>query len=538
VSEVVVSQPTAPEAGRVVARVAVPGLAASSVLAVGSLGAGWMAPASGMGAHPLIDAVRSSEVGASLAKLLVVVAAGALVRIWVRARPLARGLGVVQAQQLGAVGLVWSVPLLVAPVLFSRDVFSYIALSRLPSAGIDPYQHGTGVLSTSWSDGADPMWFDAPAPYGPVWILASSALFRLTDAEPTAALLGFRLLALAGVGLLAVFVPRLAVRAGADPGTAAWLAVLNPMVLFHFGVAAHNDALMVGLLIAGLALALGGRVGVGVAVVTLAGLVKAPALLALPFLAVYLATSTPGWRIRIRVGTTVLSVALAVAAATTVAAGVGVGWVANLATPTEVDTWLSPSTALGRTIGLVAEAGELASADSVLHVARLAGLVVAALMLGWLLLTARRRPLLRTIALALLAVVVLGPVVHPWYLLWPLPLLAVSVTSRRELGWIVGASLGLATYTVANTAATSAALFSVGDGVAVLAAAVVALAIALGPRLGGRRGVRGPAAGRAADVAEPTRDRLSSTSRAGTSTGRPAWPAPTPRADPATEPAP
>ena len=50
----------------------------------------------------------------------------------------------------------WAAPLLFAPVLFSRDVYSYIAQSRLMADGNDPYSGG--VLPTYFVDGVDPMW--------------------------------------------------------------------------------------------------------------------------------------------------------------------------------------------------------------------------------------------------------------------------------------------------------------------------------------------------------------------------------------------
>ena len=65
---------------------------------------------------------------------------------------------------------------------------------------------------------------------------------------------------------------------------ALWLGVLNPLVLLHFVSGAHNDALLVGLLVAGLVLVLDRRPALGVAVCSLALLVKAPAALALVFI--------------------------------------------------------------------------------------------------------------------------------------------------------------------------------------------------------------------------------------------------------------
>ena len=75
----------------------------------------------------------------------------------------------------------------------------------------------------------------------------------------------FRLIALTGVALMVVYLPRLAHAHGIDPPKAVWLALLNPLVLMHFVAGAHNDALMVGLMVAGLTLAVERHPIIGIA---------------------------------------------------------------------------------------------------------------------------------------------------------------------------------------------------------------------------------------------------------------------------------
>jgi hypothetical protein len=79
-------------------------------------------------------------------------------------------------------------------------------------------------------------------------------------------------------------VPRLARAYGVNPSSALWLGVLNPLVVLHLAADAHNDAIMLGLMCAGLALAVERRPAAGAALITLAALVKAPAALGLVFL--------------------------------------------------------------------------------------------------------------------------------------------------------------------------------------------------------------------------------------------------------------
>lgn len=452
------------------------GLLASILIALGALGVGWLAPASPMASDAVLTAFRDSAAGSVVAKALVIVGAGLMLHVWLTTARASRTTSVSEARRLGAMAVVWAVPLMVVPVLFSRDVFSYIAASRLAPAGIDPYAEGTGALPTFWRDGADPMWQDSPSPYGPLWTGLSSVVFHLTEAQPVAALMAFRLMALVGVVLLVVFVPRLAELAGANPGRATWLAVLNPLVLFHLSASAHNDALMAGLLVTGLAVALQQRPVLAVVLISAAGAVKAPALLALPFVGLLWAGRDASWSGIVTAWSKVAGLAASTLAALTVASGVGWGWVGNLSTPTTVDTWLSPPTAVGRVLGLVAETLDGPSAEDVLAGTRTAALVLAALIIAALLLSFRRRGVLRSLALAMVVLVALGPVVHPWYLLWAIPLVAVLTLSRVEKNLAIGVTVGLSIYSVANTGATTNAVATLPDGLAAALSAVVLIA--------------------------------------------------------------
>lgn len=463
-------------------RVGLPGLLASVVMAVGALGVGWLAPASDLATDPVLGAARGSLTGSVVFKLVLIVGVGWLLRTWLTTARWSEGLDVAGARRLGAMALVWSVPLVVAPVLFSRDVFSYIALSRLAPAGIDPYRFGTGALPSFWADGADPMWMDAPTPYGPLWMALSSATYHLTEADPHPALLAFRLLALVGVALLVVFVPRLAALAGTDPGRATWLIVLNPLVIFHFVSSGHNDALMVGLLVTGLVVALQNRLVLAVVLVSAAGAVKAPALLALPFLGLIWAGPTASWSARVGAWLRVAALSVTSFAGFTLVSGLGTGWLGNLSTPATVDTWLSPVTAVGRTLGELVQVLGGPDAETVLALTRVLGLAATACIVAWLVLTGQRRPVLHGLAAAMLTLIALGPVVQPWYLLWALPLVAVLDLTRTQVRVVVGATIGMSIYSVANTAATVDSIATLPDGIA----AVVAVAVIAGMVLGHR----------------------------------------------------
>ena len=136
--------------------------------------------------------------------------------------------------------------------LFSRDVFSYAAQGEMMSHAINPYHYGPGTLGSGpYVSGVDPLWANTPAPYGPLFLMLAgwSASLSLHHALITVVLL--RLQSVAGIALIAYCIPKLARSFGRDAGPAFVLAVLNPLTLLALVGGAHNDAIMVGLLLAG-----------------------------------------------------------------------------------------------------------------------------------------------------------------------------------------------------------------------------------------------------------------------------------------------
>ncbi len=294
-----------------------------------------------------------------------------------------------------------------------------------------------------------------PSPYGPLWVGLSDGVFHLTGASAIPSLLAFRLLALAGVALLAVYLPRLAALCGVDAAKVIWLGLLNPLVLMHFVSAGHNDALMLGLLVAGMTIALEGRFVVGTLLVVLAGAIKAPALLGLPFVAMAWpgADASLGGRVWSWAKVTVLAV-IAFSALNLVF-GLDFGWVSALSTPGTVRTWLSPVTALGMTGGIIGELlGRGNFDDGSVAVARTVGAVVALLVVALLAFVCDRRTAVRGLGLALLVVVVLGATVQPWYLLWSLLILVAAGLSANETRVAVILSTVLTIYTIASSGAS------------------------------------------------------------------------------------
>ncbi|MEU8182591.1 polyprenol phosphomannose-dependent alpha 1,6 mannosyltransferase MptB [Micromonospora sp. NPDC049047] len=334
---------------------------------------------------------------------------------------------------LTTVGL-WLLPLLIAPPLASRDVYAYACQGASYAAGINPYEQGVSALPCPWLDTISFIWRDTPAPYGPLFVVLAGAVVKATGSL-TGAIVVFRLIALAGVALTAVSLPVLARRVGVPAERAVWLALGCPLVAVHLVSGAHNDALMVGLLVAGLAVIASrpGRPGpllAGGALLGLAAAIKVTALVVVPFAA--LAAIVGGYSVRalIRHGGWVVGGAAAVVVGVTFAAGLDFGWVGGLARGGDVIAWTSPSTAVGQTVGYLAV--PFGAHLDALPVTRGIGMAVLALVLLWLWWRARTREPLWYAALALAATVALAPLFHPWYWIWPLAVLAATA---RRTGW-------------------------------------------------------------------------------------------------------
>ena len=446
-------------------------------MSIGAYGAGWLAPSTDVDAWPALQSFRSQPaamVGASVSVLAGVVIL--LVTWLVLGQRLQRDR--ISASELIRLCWWWGTPLVLAPVLFSRDVFSYVAQSRLLPLGIDPYHYGAGVLPGYLSDGADQLWKTAPAPYGPAWMGLSSLVYWATGAHAVPALLAFRALAVAGVVLIAIFVPKLARAFGADPSTAIWVAVLNPLLLMDLLSAAHNDALMLGLLVTGISVATRGRLIPALVLVSLAGAIKAPALIGLPF--VVLASNQggrgrSGWA---RAWAVSVVVPVAVFTALNLVTELGWGWLSNLSTANKVWMWMTPTTALGRALGgLMSLIGLGDHVGPAISTTRVLGLVVTVAALAWMLITWRRRTAVRGLGLALLAVAMLAPVLQPWYLLWGLVVLAGAGLRPLESRAAVVLTATLVLYSAINTNAMATGRLSLTDGPAAALSVGVGMAL-------------------------------------------------------------
>ncbi len=374
----------------------------------------------------------------------------------------------------------WSAPLLLAPPMFSRDVYSYYVQGRVFGDGYDPTTIGIDVIPGWFDDGADPMWVESPTPYGPLFLLVERGVADFAHPNAYLAALLFRLVAVLGVALLAYYVPVLARLHGISADRAMWLGVLNPIVLMHFVSGAHNDALMVGLVVTGLALAAQHRCVWGAVSVSLAVAVKPIAIIALPFVGLLWSGRFGTWWDRIRSWALSALALVSTLACVFLVADAGRGVVsAAFGTPSGVLTWLSPTTALGKLVGgATSLLGLTDDASAALAVTRTAGVVAALVIVAVLVLRPGGRSPVRGAALALAAVVVLGPVVQPWYLLWFLPLFAATGLGRGELRAAVFLTAGFTVHGMIESSTNADNLADVADILTyVVSFAVVAIVL-------------------------------------------------------------
>ena len=365
-----------------------------------------------------------------------------LMRVWWgMTRLYARRPGIPVRQLMWVFGL-WSLPMLIIAPLFSRDVYSYAAQGEMVSHHMNPYLYGPYQLgNNSFTAPVDPLWGNTPAPYGPLFLQIDGFFARITFHNELATIVLLRLLSYAGVLLIAFCIPRLARLYHRDGAELFTLAVLNPVVILHLIGGAHNDALMLGLLLAGITLAKEKRPVLGVILCALATAIKAPAAIGIIYIGWgWLGPSAPK-RDRIRPIITSGLVGLGVLAFFSYTSGLGWGWVQNLATPGAVRSWMAPSTAVafvGTDLAHLVHVG--VGLGGVLSVTRFLGLLVAVVAGVWLLWNSDRIGHLKALGLTLLLFVLLGPVDQPWYLSWGLILL-VPVAVGRLRSLVIGLSM-------------------------------------------------------------------------------------------------
>jgi hypothetical protein len=339
---------------------------------------------------------------------------------------------------LGAIGGVHAVFFL-APPMALTDVFNYINYGRMEVLyNLNPYT--TIPIVEPHSDPAFVLsnWHELLSPYGPLFTLVTFAVVPLGVAGSFWALKG--LLALASLAMIAL-VWRCARLLGRDPLAAVALVGLNPIVLVWGLGGDHNDFLMMLAILAGFYLLLLGRaratatprvvrgmrdwllplaapeIGAGAAFVT-ATAFKASGGILIPIVLASMLRSRRGL-VQLLLG--MVAAGLVLGAASLVAFGLHIP---DLSTQSQVVT----SESVPNLIGMAAGAGGETTALRGLMTVVLGLTVLACCRMAY-----RRGDAIAASGWASATLLVTLSWVLPWYVVWVLPLAALSASRRLRV---------------------------------------------------------------------------------------------------------
>jgi alpha-1,6-mannosyltransferase len=299
------------------------------------------------------------------------------------------------------------------PILLSTDVFSYIAYARMGvEHGINPYLHGPSAIVN------DPVyhyvgqdWKHVATAYGPLYTLLS---YPLAPLGVTGALWGMKAMALlASAGTLALTWRCARIR-DLNPVVAILIVGANPLFVIYGLGGAHNDLLMLMLMMAAVSLTFAGRDGAAAATVVVGALVKATVGVLLPFMILARRSG-----------------AQLVAAASALAVGLLIGYVAFGVHGIDVISALNRDAAFVSTDSFPNELAHLVGKPGVFpidHDLLKAALVLIVAHLLWR--TWRGYDWVAASGWTLLAISVTSTWLLAWYILWPLPLAVVSRDRR------------------------------------------------------------------------------------------------------------
>ncbi|MEU7481677.1 polyprenol phosphomannose-dependent alpha 1,6 mannosyltransferase MptB [Lentzea sp. NPDC042327] len=427
------------------------------LLTVGSLGGGAApiySPLYGVPVLGLFSRMPSVAMGVVWTGIFMIVSAWLALGRFVRPGRVR----IVSRSQMDRTLLMWTVPLVFCVPMFSRDVYSYLAQSEIAARGLDPYELGPASalgVDHVLTRGVPNIWRETPAPYGPLFLAVGRLLAMVTGDHVVSGVFVHRLLVLCGLVMIVWALPRLAARFGVSPVGALWLGALNPLVLFHIVIGVHNDGLALGMMLVGIEFALRGLeplrwwwITFGAATIVCAAMVKIPAMAALGFVGVLVARKLGGsFKHLLVVAAVMAAIAGVGVVAICLGTGFGFGWIETLNVASVVKSWMSPPTALGFMgggLGILLSLGN--HTDSMIALARLLSQgisIVITVVLLWRTFKGRLKAM-NALGAALGAILVLGPVLQPWYVLWAVLPMATAVIGPRFRGFAMVTSAVIA----------------------------------------------------------------------------------------------
>jgi alpha-1,6-mannosyltransferase len=311
----------------------------------------------------------------------------------------------------GGISKRWAIALIAAlhvivflgPILLSTDVFSYIAYARMGvEHGLNPYTHGPISIAQ------DPVyhyvghdWKKVDTAYGPIYTLLTYPFGLL---GVSGALWGMKVVAMLASAATLLLTWRCARLRERDPVAAILLVGANPLYVVYALGGAHNDLIMMALMMAAVALT----------TVVAGALVKATVAALLPFMI-----------LARRSGRQVLGALGALALGAIVAYAVfGVDGVNIVAALNRDAAFVSSDSFATEIAHLFGKPGVFPIDHDLLK----AMLVVIILHLLWR--TWRGYDWVAASGWALLAISVTSTWLLAWYILWPLPLAVISRDKR------------------------------------------------------------------------------------------------------------
>jgi Glycosyltransferase family 87 len=326
--------------------------------------------------------------------------------------------------------------LLLAPPLFSTDVFSYMAYGRIGAMyGANPYLHGPNASAV------DPAytfiaarWVATPTVYGPLFTAMSYVLAPLNVGLNV---LAYKVIAAASSLAMVVVVWKASRVRGVNPVRAVVLVGLNPVIVVYGVGGGHNDLLMLALLLTGVYVLLRNNGQASGALIVAATAVKLTAGILLPFVFAHNARGRGGRGLR--------AVLVGVAAAAVL--GGALSFVFFGSGPFHLASTLEQVQHRG---GLNSFSGLLLRLFGLGHLGGPVGLVLQvafAICVAWLVLRVWRGELdwITGAGWATAALLVTAGLLLPWYVGWLVPFAALSTDRRLAVTAVVLTGVGLTT---------------------------------------------------------------------------------------------
>ena len=395
-------------------------MVAGLLLAISSISLGWLTPNFDVKANSVFATLRLTELGQTLGIASLFLGAFLLLIMWLNVEHETH-----TPRELARFALSASLPSLFMPPLFSRDVYSYVAQGHLQLAGFNPYEVGVAQLDDWFRFGIDPMWAQTTTPYGAAYLLIERFSAWISIDNPYNSMVFLRAINILAFVVTIYGINRLARIHKISQNFAIWLAVLNPITILHLINAVHNDSVMIAAIVWGFVFAHEKRLIFASLSIAFAIAIKPIALIALPFLAI---SKHPEFNLaqRLKDWTSTAVVSIGALAFLGVATNTGFGWINAISTPGQVLNLAAPISLVSEIINKSLSWFGHDLSSTIFPIIRYTGLVFCAIYIAKLTLDKIEESGTRRAALALAFMILLSPVVFPWYFLWPLALFAGS----------------------------------------------------------------------------------------------------------------